>query len=69
MTKEAQRRVTESIEEFLTEIRLKHFNFMEPLCLEECHKYQSINEEDFKRYLETKNYKPTYLNFSPIKHL
>ncbi len=53
MTKEAQRRVTESIEEFLSEIRKKHFNFMEPICLEECQKYQSTNEDDFKRYLAT----------------
>ncbi len=54
MTKEAQRRVTESIEEFLSEIRKKHFNFMEPVCLEECQKYHSTNEDDFKRYLATR---------------
>ena len=48
-TKEAQKRVRESIDLFLDEVRRKHFNFLEPVCFEECHHSHEAYEEDLDR--------------------
>ena len=48
-TKEAQKRVKESIDLFLNEVREKHFNFMEPVCIEECHQNYTSSEDDLDR--------------------